>query len=70
MHEQVAKSLLYPLAGGSTCMSVRLLGMYPVVWLRLIQTIDPKNMMPLVIHFDKELLFCMTILNPFISFIN
>ncbi len=27
MHEQVAKSLVYALAGGSTCMSVRLLGM-------------------------------------------
>ena len=26
MHEQVAKSLVYALAGGSTCMSVRLLG--------------------------------------------
>ncbi len=27
MHEQVAKSLVYALAGGSTCMSIRLLGM-------------------------------------------
>ncbi len=27
MHEQVAKSLVYALAGGSNCMSVRLLGM-------------------------------------------
>ncbi len=27
MHDQVAKSLVYALAGGSTCMSVRLLGM-------------------------------------------
>ncbi len=26
MHEQVAKSLVYALAGGSTCMSVRFLG--------------------------------------------
>ena len=50
MHEQVAKSLVYALVGGSTCMSVRLLGMQTCkIWMINLTVETLRNW---VIHTD------------------